>query len=198
VSSTLNRKYGMEAWLVQQAMDADMMSLTLYHTNSSPAMAPVGSGTPKTVGVSPMACGAPGAGADSNLILDMAPSIAARGKIYTAQRRGEEDPPRLGHPHSRPPAAALKGFMLRMGGPKGFGLVITMDIFAGVLSGSVFAGHVSGPSGPSGPGKTILDLLIQTGSLSVEQSEAASRILVNSWWVSNRVCLWIWLDLRGE
>ena len=47
--------YGMAAWLVQQAIDADMMSLVF--TNSSPAMPPWG-GKTKCVGVSPIACGA--------------------------------------------------------------------------------------------------------------------------------------------
>jgi LDH2 family malate/lactate/ureidoglycolate dehydrogenase len=40
------------------------------------------------MGVSPIAC----AGAEKPFILDMAPSIAARGKIYKAARRGEKLP----------------------------------------------------------------------------------------------------------
>lgn len=44
------------------------------------------------------------------------------------------------------PAAALDGgVMLPMGGPKGSGLAIMMDVFSGVLSGSAFAGEVVGP-----------------------------------------------------
>ena len=141
--------YGMAAWLVQQAIDANMMSLVF--TNSSPAMPPWG-GKTKCIGVSPIACGAPGKDSASSFILDMAPSIAARGKIYKALRRGEKIPKTWaadseGVP-TDDPAAALKGFMLPMGGPKGSGLAIAMDIFAGVLSGSAFAGHVTGPAEP--------------------------------------------------
>ncbi|CAM1511178.1 Fc.00g086910.m01.CDS01 [Cosmosporella sp. VM-42] len=141
--------YGMAAWLVQQAIDANMMSLVF--TNSSPAMPPWG-GKTKCIGVSPIACGAPGKDSASSFILDMAPSIAARGKIYKAMRRGEKIPKTwAADSDGRPtddPVAALKGFMLPMGGPKGSGLAIMMDVFAGVLSGSAFAGNVTGPSEP--------------------------------------------------
>ena len=141
--------YGMAAWLVQQAIDADMMSLVF--TNSSPAMPPWGSKT-KCVGVSPIACGAPGKDSASSFILDMTPSIAARGKIYKAMRRGEKIPTTwAADSEGRPtddPAAALKGFMLPLGGPKGSGLALMMDVFASVLSGSAFAGHVTGPAEP--------------------------------------------------
>lgn len=81
------------------------------------------------MGVSPIACGAPG-GQKPPFILDMAPSVAARGKIYKAKRRGEKIP--LGwalDAEGRPtddPAAALEGVMLPMGGPKGSGLSISM------------------------------------------------------------------------
>lgn len=142
--------YGMTAWLVQQAIDSNMMSLVF--TNSSPAMPPWGAKT-KRVGVSPIAGGAPGDSPESCFILDMAPSIAARGKVYKAQRRGVKIPlDWASDAEGRPtddPAAALDGFMLPMGGPKGSGLAIMMDVFAGVLSGSAFAGHVAGPSEPS-------------------------------------------------
>jgi LDH2 family malate/lactate/ureidoglycolate dehydrogenase len=44
------------------------------------------------------------------------------------------------------PAAALDGgVMLPMGGPKGSGLAVMMDVFSGVFSGSAFAGDVVGP-----------------------------------------------------
>ncbi|KAI8207789.1 hypothetical protein K4K52_001961 [Colletotrichum sp. SAR 10_76] len=142
--------FGMSAWVVQQAIDADMMSLVF--TNSSPAL-PVWGGKSKLMGVSPIACGAPGK--DKPFILDMAPSVAARGKIYKAKRRGEKIPldwalDAEGRP-TDDPEAALGGVMLPMGGPKGSALSIMMDVFSGVLSGSAFAGHVTNPYDPSKP-----------------------------------------------
>ena len=83
----------------------------------------------------------------------MAPSVAARGKIYKAKRRGEKIPEgwaldASGAP-TTDPAAALEGVMLPMGGPKGSALSIMMDVFSGVLSGSAFAGGVTNPYDPS-------------------------------------------------
>lgn len=116
--------FGMSAWLVQQALDAGMMSLVF--TNSSPAMPPWG-GRAKLLGVSPLACGAPGGDAMPDFILDMAPSVAARGKVYRSQRRGEPIPPGWAlDAQGRPtddPTEALAGVMLPMGGPKGQALV---------------------------------------------------------------------------
>lgn len=142
--------YGMAAWAVQKAIDAGMMSLVF--TNSSPAMPPWG-GKSNIVGVSPIACGAPGKTPESSFILDMAPSLVARGKVRKALRRGEKIPLEWaldaeGKP-TDDPAEALKGFMQPMGGPKGSALAIMMDVFSGVLSGSAFAGHVTGPAEPS-------------------------------------------------
>ena len=150
VSVKHSNHFGMSAWVVQQAIDADMMSLVF--TNSSPAL-PVWGGKEKLMGVSPIACGAPGGEGGKPFILDMAPSVAARGKIYKAYRRGEKIPEEwaLDEDGNRTddPAAALKGVMLPMGGPKGSALSIMMDVFSGVFSGSAFAGHVTNPYDPS-------------------------------------------------
>jgi LDH2 family malate/lactate/ureidoglycolate dehydrogenase len=151
VSIKHSNHFGMSAWVVQQALDAGMMSLVF--TNSSPAL-PVWGGKTKLMGVSPIACGAP-AGKGRPLIVDMAPSVAARGKIYKALRRGEKIPKDWAldkdGKQTDDPARALEGVMLPMGGPKGSALAVMMDVFSGVLSGSAFAGHVTNPYDPSKP-----------------------------------------------
>ncbi|KAI0384103.1 Malate/L-lactate dehydrogenase [Hypomontagnella monticulosa] len=151
VSIKHSNHYGMAAWIVQQAIDDGMMSLVF--TNSSPAL-PAFGGKSQLIGVSPIACGAPG-GEEKPFIMDMAPSVAARGKIYKAKRRGEKIPldwalDSEGKP-TDDPEAALGGVMLPMGGPKGSALAIMMDVFSGVLSGSAFAGGVTGPYDTSRP-----------------------------------------------
>ncbi|KAK4133750.1 Malate/L-lactate dehydrogenase [Trichocladium antarcticum] len=153
VSVKHSNHFGMSAWIVRQAVDAGMMSLVF--TNSSPAL-PVWGGKSQLVGVSPIACGAPGGEDSIPFILDMAPSVAARGKIHKALRRGDKIPTDWaldgeGHP-TDDPEEALKGVMLPMGGPKGSALAIMMDVFSGVLSGSAFAGGVTGPYDMSKPG----------------------------------------------
>ncbi|KAJ4373132.1 hypothetical protein N0V83_003423 [Neocucurbitaria cava] len=144
--------FGMAAWVVQQALDAGMMSLVF--TNSSPAL-PVWGGKSKLMGTSPIACGAPAGKSGRPFIMDMAPSVAARGKIYKALRRGEKIPEdwALDKDGNRTddPAKALEGVLLPMGGPKGSAIAIMMDVFSGVLSGSAFAGHVTNPYDPSKP-----------------------------------------------
>ena len=151
VSVKHSNHFGMSAWVVQQALDAGMMSLVF--TNSSPAL-PVWGGKSKLMGVSPIACGAPG-GKGRPFIVDMAPSVAARGKIYKAKRRGEKIPKDWAldaeGKQTDDPAKALEGVMLPMGGPKGSALAVMMDVFSGVLSGSAFAGHVTNPYDPSKP-----------------------------------------------
>jgi LDH2 family malate/lactate/ureidoglycolate dehydrogenase len=152
VSVKHSNHFGMSAWIVRQAAEAGMMSLVF--TNSSPAL-PVWGGREKLMGVSPIACGAPG-GKERPFILDMAPSVAARGKIYKALRRGEKIPDDWAldgeGKRTDDPARALEGVMLPMGGPKGSALAIMMDVFSGVLSGSAFAGGVTGPYDMSKPG----------------------------------------------
>ncbi|KAK4225128.1 Malate/L-lactate dehydrogenase [Podospora fimiseda] len=197
VSVKHSNHFGMSAWIVQQAIDAGFMSLVF--TNSSPAL-PVWGGKSQLMGVSPIACGAPGGENSIPFILDMAPSVAARGKIHKALRRGEKIPQGWALDENgrqtTDPAEALKGVMLPMGGPKGSALAIMMDVFSGVLSGSAFAGGVTGPYDMSKPGdvghffvaikpdlflsleefKERMDILYQK-VVSSEKMEGVERIL---------------------
>lgn len=134
--------FGMAASYVLQAIEAGMMSMVF--SNASRAMPPWG-GREALLGTSPFAAGAPG-GTLPPFVLDMAPSVAARGKIRRAERRGETISLGLaldkdGRP-TTDPTAALAGVVLPIGGPKGSGLAMMMDIFAGVLTGAAFAGDV--------------------------------------------------------
>lgn len=142
VSARRSTHFGMAACYVLQALDAGFVSLVF--TNASRAMPPWGGREP-LLGTSPLAAGAPG-GKLAPFVLDMSPAVAARGKIRLAQKRGEKIP--LGYAldaDGRPttdPAEALKGVVLPIGGPKGSGLSMLMDIFGGVLSGAAYAGDV--------------------------------------------------------
>lgn len=135
--------FGMAALYVLQALDAGFVSMVF--TNASRAMPPWG-GRAALLGTSPLAVGAPG-GKLAPFVLDMSPAVAARGKIRLAEKRGEKIP--LGFAldgEGRPtndPAEALKGVVLPIGGPKGSGLSMFMEIFGGVLSGAAFAGDVA-------------------------------------------------------
>lgn len=177
VSVKHSNHFGMSAWIVQEALDAGMMSLVF--TNSSPAM-PAWGGKDKLLGVSPIAAGAPAGEGTPPFILDMAPSVAARGKIYKALRRGESIPvdwalDKDGQ-RTEDPQAALGGTMLPMGGPKGSGLAVLMDVFSGAFSGSAFAGAVKGPYDPSGEADVGHWFLVMKPGLFVGEDEFKRRM----------------------
>jgi LDH2 family malate/lactate/ureidoglycolate dehydrogenase len=124
--------------------------ITLLATNGGPNMAPWG-GMKKMIGTNPWSVAAP-AGRHPALIMDMAVSGVARGKIFLAQRRREPIPDtwaidRNGLP-TTDPRAALEGFILPMAGHKGYAIGVIVDMLAGVLSGSSFLDDVHGPYDP--------------------------------------------------
>lgn len=136
--------YGMGATYVLHAVRQGFACLA--YTNASRAMPPWGGAEP-ILGTSPFAVGVPG-GEEGDFILDMSPCVAARGKIRKAARRGETIPEgyaldNQGRSTTDPVAALDGGVVLPMGGPKGSGLAMMMDVFGGVMSGSAFAGGVN-------------------------------------------------------
>src|SRR5882757_7025735 len=143
VSVRRSTHFGMAASYVLPAIEAGFIAFVF--SNASPAMPPWG-GHAGMLGTNPFAVGAPG-GADSPFLLDMSPAVAARGKIRRAERRGEKIP--LGYAldgEGRPttdPTAALGGVVLPIGGYKGSGLAMLMDVLGGVISGAGFAGQVA-------------------------------------------------------
>jgi LDH2 family malate/lactate/ureidoglycolate dehydrogenase len=119
-------------------------------TNGSPAMAPWG-GTEKTVGANPWSVATPG-GSHPPVVLDIANTGVARGKIYAAAQRGEAIPPTWAlDEHGAPttdPNVAVHGLLAPMGGHKGYGISFVMDVLSGVLTGSGIATEVAGPYVP--------------------------------------------------
>ncbi|TXB70105.1 Ldh family oxidoreductase [Paracoccus aurantiacus] len=135
--------FGMAAAYLLQAIEAGYLALVF--TNASPALPPWG-GTEEVFGTSPFAVAAPNPGGIP-FVLDMAPTIVARGKIRKAAREGKAIPPGWaldadGAPTTDPDAALQGGTLLPIGGPKGAGLSIWLDIMCGVLTGANFAGGV--------------------------------------------------------
>ncbi|KAK1449562.1 malate/L-lactate dehydrogenase [Colletotrichum melonis] len=142
VTAEHSNHFGMGATYVLQALDAGMISLVF--TNSAKQMPPFG-GKETLLGISPFAAGAPSKN-EVPYILDMAPSVVAKGKIRKAVRRGEKIPLGWAYDKDGKPTEdaneALNGSMAPIGGPKGSGIAILMDIMSGVLSGAAFGGEV--------------------------------------------------------
>jgi ureidoglycolate dehydrogenase (NAD+) len=113
-------------------------------SNASVTIAPWG-GREARFGNSPIGFGVPNPGSHP-FMLDMAMSVAARAKIRNALKRGGRIPDtwatdRDGNP-TTDPKAALDGFLLAIGGHKGYGLALVVDLFAGLLSGAAYLTHV--------------------------------------------------------
>jgi LDH2 family malate/lactate/ureidoglycolate dehydrogenase len=124
-------------------------------TNGSPAMAPWG-GTVKTVGANPWSIATPG-GSHPPVVLDIANTGVARGKIYAAAQRGEQIPAgwaldEQGRPTSDP-HIAVHGLLAPMGGHKGYAISFLMDVLSGVLTGSGYATDIAGPYVPDQPSR---------------------------------------------
>ena len=130
-------------------------------TNASPAMAPWG-GTEKRVGTNPWSWAAP-AGRYPPMMLDIANSAVARGKLYLARQRGERIPEGWaidagGNP-TDDPVAGIAGTILPMAGHKGYAVATLMDVVSGILPGSGFGRAITGPyvpEGASGVGHFVL------------------------------------------
>jgi LDH2 family malate/lactate/ureidoglycolate dehydrogenase len=132
-------------------------------TNASPAMAPWG-GRRKAIGNNPWSWAAP-AGRFAPMVLDIANTAVARGKIYLAKQNGVPIPEgwainAAGAP-TTDPAEAIEGFILPMAGHKGYGISVIMDMLSGVLAGGEWGTGVHGPyqaKAPSGAGHFMLAL----------------------------------------
>jgi len=134
--------FGIAASYLLQALSAGMASMVL--TNASPAM-PIWGGRAPFLGTSPIGFAVPG-GEAPPLVLDMVTAVAARGKIRRAAGRGESIPEGWAlDEHGRPTtdaAAAYRGILLPLAGPKGSGLSLMMEALAGVMSGAAFGEEV--------------------------------------------------------
>ncbi|UMA67159.1 Ldh family oxidoreductase (plasmid) [Roseivivax marinus] len=133
-------------------MAAEAGCIGFISTNASPAMAPWG-GREKRIGNNPASWAAP-AGRHPPMMVDMAHTAVARGKLYVARARGEEIPEGWaidadGHA-TTDPEVGIAGTILPMAGHKGYALTFAMDVLSGVLSGSAFAPSVVGPYVPEG------------------------------------------------
>jgi LDH2 family malate/lactate/ureidoglycolate dehydrogenase len=111
-------------------------------TNAGATMAPTGGREPR-LGNNPVAIAVP-AGRHPPIVLDMATGAAAWGKIFVARQENKKIPSswaldKHGLPTDDPAAATDGGLIQPMGGYKGYGMSLLIDILTGVLSGGGFS-----------------------------------------------------------
>ncbi|MDO9024711.1 Ldh family oxidoreductase [Zwartia sp.] len=113
-------------------------------SNATTTIAPWG-GSDARLGNSPLGFGVPNPGGQP-FLLDMAMSVVARAKIRNALKRGESIPDTWATDDkgraTTNPKAALDGFLQPIGGHKGYGLALLVDLFAGLLSNAAYLTHV--------------------------------------------------------
>ena len=148
-------------------------------SNATTTIAPWG-GSDARLGNSPLGFGVPNPGG-APFLLDMAMSVVARAKVRNAFKRGESIPDTWATDDkgraTTDPKAALDGFLLPIGGHKGYGLALLVDMFAGLLSNAAYLTHVKSwvdaPDEPQNLGHFFI--LIDT------------RMLGSAQWLSERM-----------
>lgn len=171
--AAMARRQGVAVAAVSRSHHAGVLALTverladeglvaLMTANAPAAMAPWGGRRP-LFGTNPIAFAAPVAGGDP-VVIDMALSTVARGKIMTAVQKGEPIPPDWAFgPDGRPTTDARQGMagtMMPAGGAKGAALAMMVEMLAAGVTGAQYAFEASSlfddKGSPPALGQTIL------------------------------------------
>ena len=168
----------------EMAAEAGMVSLHLVNVTGCVWVAPFGSTQPR-LSTNPIAAGVPRDNG-AHVILDMATSVVAEGKLQVAAQRGEtmdrpvavrpdgtktDDPLAIyGGQLADQPALSPEapGAMLAFGGHKGAGLALICELLAGAMTGTGCARPEPEPASNG-----MLSLLIDPGSTAMQAAMAA-------------------------
>lgn len=135
----------------------------LYFAVGSANHLPPWGGTDMLLSTNPIAAGIP-TGDEPAVVLDMATTVTAYGKIKAKAKRGEQMPEgwmidRQGRP-LLDPTRASEGFLLPIGDYKGYGLALIVGLLAGTLQGAAMGRDVvdfnADDTTPTNTGQAIL------------------------------------------
>ncbi len=135
--------FGAAAFYGLMAVEEGMIGLAA--TNAGPTMSPWG-GSQQLLGNNPLCVAVP-AGRYRPVVLDMATGAVALGKIMVAMMEGRRIPTNWGFdrewlPTDDPQAVINGGSIQPLGGYKGYGLSMIIDVLTGVLMGGQFSTSV--------------------------------------------------------
>jgi len=146
--------FGIASYYSMMAANENMLGIVM--TNSSPAMNPFGTSSP-LLGTNPISLAVP-AEKEKPIVLDMSTSLVARGKIRFAALTGKQIPLGWATDSNGNPTTdaneAIKGSLEPIGGAKGSGLSLIVDIFCGILTNSCLTGDVKTIADVSGQAHT--------------------------------------------
>ncbi len=125
------------------AAEAGMLGIAM--ANDTPTMIVPGS-RGAVLGSNPFSFAVP-CGERHPLLLDMATSAVAGGKVFAAAAHGREIPSDWivdaeGRPTTDPRVFPQSGALVPMAGPKGYGLALLIETLSGVLSGASIAAQI--------------------------------------------------------
>ena len=174
------------AW-PEQLAQADLASVHFVNTSGYGILVAPHGGSDRRLSANPIAAGVPVTGG-APIILDIATSVIAEGKIQIARNRGDQLKPGLvidgaGRPttdpatfYSHPPGAIFP-----FGGHKGYGLSLFCEIFAGSLTG----GGSSHPKNPT-VGRLVNNMLsIAFDPSAFPNADFANDVMRLSDWVKS-------------
>ena len=146
--------FGTASYFSMMALEEGMIGVTM--ANASPAIAPFGTAEP-LLGTNPLSIAVP-AKNKVPIVLDMAMSTVARGKIRLSALKNEAIPLDWGldvngNPTSDP-NEALKGSLVPIGGVKGSALSLIVDLICGVMTDTGLTGSVKNITDMSSPSDT--------------------------------------------
>ena len=132
---------GALSYFVEKAAQANLIGLSVCQ--SDPMVVPYGGAEPY-YGTNPIAFAAPGNGED-NILFDMATTVQAWGKVLHARSKNESIADtwavdKNGEPTTDP---FQVNALLPIAGPKGYGLMMMVDVLSGILLGLPSGNQVS-------------------------------------------------------
>jgi LDH2 family malate/lactate/ureidoglycolate dehydrogenase len=169
---------GAMAYYAIRAREQGLIGLAI--TNAGMNMTPTG-GTAKIIGNNPFAMAVPTT-REWPMVLDMATSVVAGGKLDVARSKGESIPlgwarDKDGNP-TTDPVAARAGSLEPLGGPKGYGMAVMLDVLAGVLSGGRFGGMLGTDDGRGGMAQFFMTIDV-TRFMPLDQFKARMDELID-------------------
>jgi LDH2 family malate/lactate/ureidoglycolate dehydrogenase len=182
VGARMSNHAGPGALYVTMPLHHDMIGL-YFAVGSNNHMPPWG-GSENLLGTSPMAVAVP-ALEEPAIVLDMAPTVAAFGKVRLKAQRGEQMPvgwmiDRDGKPLTDPKRAE-EGYLLPIGDYKGYGLSLIIGLLAGALNraaiGRSVIDFVKETGKPTNTGQAIAAIAIETFMPVAEFKRAVDEII---------------------
>ncbi len=150
----------------------------LYFAVGNANHLPAWGGMDMLLSTNPIAAAIP-AGKEPEIVLDMATTVAAYGKVKAKAKRGEMMPEgwmidRQGQP-LLDPTRSEEGFLLPIGGYKGYGLALIVGLLAGTLQGAAMGKDVvdfnKDSVTPTNTGQAILAINLEAfGEVNVFKS----------------------------